>query len=584
MISYHRLRTLLFLTALLITGVLTAASRMLDVYGVNPPPPPWQPVLEEYPESAIGQRPTALPSPTPIPVPTPLPDPTGWKPAAPGVDYQEYVLPQPNRVYVARMDRAQNNLILDTALANNIVGEGRQTVSGMAAREQDALSLWGQVSPLTDTLGMRSQVVVAVNGSFFDMFSGVPTSGVIESGSYGKKFTDRTNGSGFVWTNTREPFIGACVVHRPGKQFIQHVESGEIFPFQAINTSRSEDQITLYTPQNGTTTPPHEDDPTRTVDTEIVVQLLAPFGLTENNEAVIGIVQDVRRRQRPAAILHDQLVIAAEGERGDELRATLREGDRLEIYQSITNYDAACATPTPQDWGRAYASLGGSFVFLQDGEVPVFDDLGALYWHPRTAIAYNDAYIYFIVVDGRSSASRGMSMYELGAFAQEELDAVWGIAQDGGGSSAMVINGRVVNQPSDFACHTVYLPLITVGDGRRATVSQTSLPDEAETCTGGERPVANAWMMLALQPPVWSDAFTVGDAISLQATTPLYQGPGTNYPIVFWGDADSTGTVAGDGFALNGVRAKGQHWWFVDVGYAAGWVTESALDGPYPAP
>jgi hypothetical protein len=91
-------------------------------------------------------------------------------------------------------------------------------------------------------------------------------------------------------------------------------------------------------------------------------------------------------------------------------------------------------------------------------------------------------------------------------------------------------------------------------------------------------------MMLALQPPVWSDAFTVGDAISLQATTPLYQGPGTNYPIVFWGDVDSTGTVAGDGFALNGVRAKGQHWWFVDVGYAAGWVTESALDGPYPAP
>ena len=67
----------------------------------------------------------------------------------------------------------------------------------------------------------------------------------------------------------------------------------------------------------------------------------------------------------------------------------------------------------------------------------------------RTAIAkLADGKILFIVVDGRSNISRGVTLSEL-ADILLSLGATEAINLDGGGSSAMVVNGAVVNQPSD---------------------------------------------------------------------------------------------------------------------------------------
>ena len=65
---------------------------------------------------------------------------------------------------------------------------------------------------------------------------------------------------------------------------------------------------------------------------------------------------------------------------------------------------------------------------------------------PMTAIAYNAAYVYFIVIDGRNpGVSRGMSNYEIAQFAKNTLLATDAATLDGGGSSTMVVNGAVVN-------------------------------------------------------------------------------------------------------------------------------------------
>ena len=68
---------------------------------------------------------------------------------------------------------------------------------------------------------------------------------------------------------------------------------------------------------------------------------------------------------------------------------------------------------------------------------------------PRTAIGYNASYVFFLVVDGRSAQSIGMTTDDMGAFFRDTLGATDAVNQDGGGSSTMVVNGTVVNDPSD---------------------------------------------------------------------------------------------------------------------------------------
>ena len=67
------------------------------------------------------------------------------------------------------------------------------------------------------------------------------------------------------------------------------------------------------------------------------------------------------------------------------------------------------------DWGKTYASLSGGFLFPRKGVIRHFyhDDPGATERLPRTAIVFNNDYIYFIVVDGRSWQSQGMTIDEL---------------------------------------------------------------------------------------------------------------------------------------------------------------------------
>ncbi len=56
--------------------------------------------------------------------------------------------------------------------------------------------------------------------------------------------------------------------------------------------------------------------------------------------------------------------------------------------------------------------------------------------------------MYFAVVDGRSSASVGMTLVELQHYLSR-LGLVNAINLDGGGSSTMVLQQSVMNSPSD---------------------------------------------------------------------------------------------------------------------------------------
>lgn len=69
---------------------------------------------------------------------------------------------------------------------------------------------------------------------------------------------------------------------------------------------------------------------------------------------------------------------------------------------------------------------------------------------PRTAVGViDDNHLVFVVVDGRDPGySRGVTMTELAGIMQD-LGATTAYNLDGGGSSTMVFNGEVLNQPSN---------------------------------------------------------------------------------------------------------------------------------------
>lgn len=90
-------------------------------------------------------------------------------------------------------------------------------------------------------------------------------------------------------------------------------------------------------------------------------------------------------------------------------------------------------------------------VLLQDGSISVTEneEVGmAMASNPRTAIGYLGKNHYvFVVSDGRTSESAGLSLYELASF-MKSLGVSDAYNLDGGGSSTMVFKGEVINTPT----------------------------------------------------------------------------------------------------------------------------------------
>jgi exopolysaccharide biosynthesis protein len=70
--------------------------------------------------------------------------------------------------------------------------------------------------------------------------------------------------------------------------------------------------------------------------------------------------------------------------------------------------------------------------------------------HPRTAVGFSrdSSTLFILAVDGRSQRSVGVTLVELAAL-MRRLGAWQAMNFDGGGSTTMVIDGAVVNAPSD---------------------------------------------------------------------------------------------------------------------------------------
>lgn len=506
----------------------------------------------------------------------------GWESIEPGIDYQEFTVSGPNRVFVARMDRSVEKVILDTSIAQGRLAYGLEKVSDMFIRYDDAINFVEYPSGTPYEYGLRNKVVVAINGSFLEPNTTIPYSGMIQSGWYAKRYKD-FSGAAFGWkydvdVTKRQAFIGDCVYHKVYKQIIRNTESGVILPVNGINVSRPANSMILYTSQYDTTTRTASDG------VEVLIEMKRASLLLTEPRGAKGIVVRIREDAGSTTIPFDHIVLSAHGTAAANLLNGIEEGDEIEVDQEITSFTSDCDIEvTLPNWVKTYAGITGDHTYLKDG-LFMFHPTKNFVLEPRTAIAYNDDYIYFIVVDGRQpNVSVGMTYGQLAAFSVDNLEAKWALTMDSGGSSTMVINGLVMNNPSDPCNRRIYLPMIPVDrpdppePGSTAPYLIPSAEDASAPILVCERRVANGVMMIELQPKDSSNTFEPGNAVLNQIGAQVRLGPGTNYALLATLYQVQEGVVQHQISNLDGVYAKSGYWWKVDFGNLQGWVSEDSL-------
>jgi hypothetical protein len=539
-----------------------------------------------------------------------------WLPVAEGIDFRLFTLPDPNNVFVARMHREDQNVTIESSIAQGRLSGGAETVSSMAQRYDQAINFWPASEdtnfethqlPISFS-GNRNNVVVAINGDYTykdennNPVWGIPARGQIHSSWYAKRFTNLESGSGFVWKLDRSAFIGECILHPypPNfgrKQIVTFLKSGSDQLFNGINIPRGTDDLIIYTPQYDKNTL------TDGSGIEVLVEMSESFLIRPEPSMIIGVIRAIYDGVGSTTIPFDHVVLSASGAARDELlNNQIEVGDQIGLSQEIRHYEEDCETLLlDYDWTHAYASVGGSFYFLRNGQVRgFFDRSNAIVRNPRTAIAYNDEYIFFIVVDGRNPGySRGMTIAELADFVQEDLTATHGIALDGGGSSTMVVNGQVVNNTfcnNVFCKAHLYLPLVhesqdkpeqqvkstldSTNEIRPLTVSEPSTDQKNQVVfefSTIQRTVPNGLMMVVVEPVEQLERFAPGDKVLTLVNARLRLGPGTNYSEIAVIPGDTTGIIVAHTNQLDGVLAKGHYWWKVDFDGQVGWMADSLL-------
>jgi exopolysaccharide biosynthesis protein len=121
---------------------------------------------------------------------------------------------------------------------------------------------------------------------------------------------------------------------------------------------------------------------------------------------------------------------------GTDLQAALRPGVAVLIE-----------TPTEPSLERAASAIGGGPALVEQGRPTGKSAARSFERHPRSAFGWNERHCFLVVVDGRQAGlSVGMTLSELSGFLVE-LGCRDAINLDGGGSTELLLDGRILNSP-----------------------------------------------------------------------------------------------------------------------------------------
>lgn len=166
--------------------------------------------------------------------------------------------------------------------------------------------------------------------------------------------------------------------------------------------------------------------------------------MAESNNAVLAINGDYYGAQEKGYVLRNGVLYRSTAEKGQEDLVIYEDGS----FEIIVE-DEITAEELLEKGAVQILSFGPALI--TEGEISVTenDEVGrAMASNPRTAIGIiDDLHYVFVVSDGRTDESQGLTLYQLSQF-MESLGADTAYNLDGGGSSSMVFQGVLVNNPT----------------------------------------------------------------------------------------------------------------------------------------
>ena len=328
----------------------------------------------------------------------------------PGVTYEDGVQFTPHgpvAIRIVRGPRPTGLYRLRPTLSNETV-LGRETVSSMQRR-------------------LASQAtMVGVNGDLSRFADGKPSGVLLRDGVLVSPPNSNRSSAGIGLDGTLDV--------RRVRFFGTWRGTGQRRRLNAFNEEPGKNGLALFTPDWGAATP-------RFPGAYSVV--LAPFPAAAPN---VDLSSSVASTSQAASVplAPDTAVLVARGSSAARLQAEAVVGAPMTVRLILE-----------PDWATVADAIGGGPVIVRDGR-PVFRANEAFTTsqialrHPRTAVGQLvDGRVLLVVVDGRQSGySVGMTTFEM-AQTMMRLGAVRAMQLDGGGSSTLAFDGKVLNRPSD---------------------------------------------------------------------------------------------------------------------------------------
>jgi Phosphodiester glycosidase len=269
---------------------------------------------------------------------------------------------------------------------------------------------------------------VGVNGDFFNLDSGRPNGLFLRS----RILRARPNA---YRSSLAVGSTGTVLVNRFQLDAWWQAGSYDAHPLKEFNRRLTAPGVALFTPPWTARTPRLRGS---------VDVVFERFPRARLDRTLTGTVTRVRRgggiRVPPSGA-----VLQARGSLRSALLAEAPRGSSVSLRLQLTGFPA-----------DARDGIGGGPLLVRDG-VPVrdagewfsFDQLMSR--HPRTAVGQlGNGRMVFVVVEGRSRYSRGLTNWQM-AQTMAGLGARTAMGLDGGGSSTLAVDGRVLNRPSDGA-------------------------------------------------------------------------------------------------------------------------------------
>lgn len=269
----------------------------------------------------------------------------------------------------------------------------------------------GLVSKAADKLDLPA----AVNASYFDSDGWVIGTAKDNNNIFAADYTPR---SGYVAGDKHKQIVKD--LHYTGKLTLAN---NYVMYIKGMNRARINDDLVLYNEYYAPSTKTNEWG----------------YEIKLKNNRVIAVSSKGNMSIEPGT-----MVISGHGKSAVAL-SYVRVGDKVKLEESVGNQQADASSIV----------LSGGPLLLEDGKINVrtaeeniAGDI-AKGRAPRTAVGLKkDGTLLILVVDGRNKDSAGLTLTELAQYFLR-LGARDAVNFDGGGSSVMVVKGKVVNKPSD---------------------------------------------------------------------------------------------------------------------------------------